>query len=299
VLHNNLSYQLSKLGISQIITEVNGGKLRHTIKKVGPAVSYALSPDGQVLATGSYYHEIKLWNLKTGKLLRTLAGNSHEVDALAISPDGKTLASGGRFGGPSLAPAPGYVAPKDIPCRASANGCEEIKLWDLDTGKLRKTIRGDSGGVKSLAFSPDGKMLATSSKKIKLWDLDTGKLLRSLNEESNARSIAFSPDGKTLATGDYNGTILLWDLKTKNPPRIMSGNEAPSLFVAFSPDGKMLASSGSSGGAIKIWNLQTQDLPQTIEGNSYQVSALAFSPDSQTIAAGGSDKTIKLWQVVP
>jgi WD40 repeat protein len=128
------------------------------------------------LVSGSQDKTIKLWNLRTGQLLRTIKGHAGAVTSVALSPNGETLVSGSED--------------------------KTIKLWNVSTGKLSKTLAGHAGGVKSVVISRDGKILASSGdyedNTIKLWNLATGKLMQSLPENSNA--IAFSPDGKTLVT---------------------------------------------------------------------------------------------------
>ncbi len=108
--------------------------------------SVAFSPDGQTMVSGSFDKTLKLWNLKTGKLLRTLTGHSDFVRAVAISPDGQTIVSGG--GGTEV------------------NTDKTIRLWNLKTGKLLDTLQGHSQGISSLAIAPDGQTLVTASNEL-------------------------------------------------------------------------------------------------------------------------------------
>ena len=154
-------------------------------------LSVSFSPDGKTLASGSGDKTIKLWDITTGKEIRTLQGHSSSVASVSFSPDGKTLASG------------------------SYNNI--IKLWDITTGMEIPTLRGHSEGFWSVSFSPDGKTLASGNddKTIKLWDIITGTEIRTLQGHSSAvLSVSFSPDGKTLASGSDDNTIKLWDITT-------------------------------------------------------------------------------------
>ena len=271
------------------------GALLHTLTgHKYSVVSVAISPDGLTLASGSYDKTIKLWNLKTGALLHTLTGHEDHVSSVAISPDGLTLASGSYD--------------------------KTIKLWNLKTGALLRTLTGNESFVRSVAISPDGLTLASGSvdSTIKLWNLKTGDLLRTLTgHESSVVSVAISPDGLTLASGSsaissssflfksispdgltlgsVDSTIKLWNLKTGDLLRTLTGHEEAVVSVAISPDGQTLAS-GSEDKTIKLWNLKTGDLLRTLTGHENYVYSVAISPDGQTLASGSADNTIKLWE---
>jgi len=153
--------------------------------------SVNFSPDGKTLVSGSGDGTIELWNVETGKEIRTLKGHDSPVSILNFSPDGKTLVSG------------------------SGNGT--IKLWNVETGKEIRTRQGHDSPVGSVNFSPDGKTLVSGSwdRTIKLWNVETGKEIRTLKGHYYpVRSVNFSPDGKTLVSGSDDGTIKLWNVET-------------------------------------------------------------------------------------
>jgi WD40 repeat protein len=285
---------------------VNTGNLLQTFEGHSKWVnSVAYSPDGQtlasgsndnnssiVLASGSFDDTIKLWNVKTGKLLQTLEGNSHSVNSVAYSPDGQTLASGGSISYQEL------IRLKYSPDLASGSYDQSIKLWDVKTGKLLQTLKGDSGSVKSVAYSPDGQTLASGSyDQTKLWDVKTGKLLQTLKGHSGSvKSVAYSPDGQTVASGSDDNTIKLWNVKTGKLLQTLEGHSSWVNSVAYSPDGQTVAS-GSRDSTIKLWNVKTGKLLQTLEGHSISVNSVAYSPDGQTLASGSGDDTIKIWRL--
>ncbi len=164
---------------------------------------------------------------------------------------------------------------------------------------LQRTLTGHSKGVRSVAISPDGKTLTSSSydKTIKLWNLVTGKQIRTFTGHSNwVYSVAISPDGKTLASGSSDKTIKLWNLATGEQIRTLTGHSEGIISVAISPDGKTLAS-GSGDKTIKLWNLATGKQIRTLTGHSEGVRSVAISPDSKTLTSGSYDKTIKLWNL--
>ncbi|ARV61578.1 serine/threonine protein kinase [Nostocales cyanobacterium HT-58-2] len=161
------------------------------------------------------------------------------------------------------------------------------------------TLKGHSSDVNSVAFSPNGKLLASGSDDdtIKLWDLANKQEIRALKEHSGwVWAVAFSPDGKTLASASADKTIKLWNVQTGKEIRTLEGHSAGVSSIAFSADGKTLAS-GSLDKTIKLWNLETGKEIRTFTGHSKAVACVAFAPDGATLASGSWDKTIKLWNL--
>ena len=159
--------------------------------------------------------------------------------------------------------------------------------------RLVATLTGHGNSVLSVAFSPDGKMLASGSARIKLWDVATQRELRTL---AGRGVVAFSPDGRILASGSGDKAIQLWDVATGGPLRTLRGHDSPVYSVAFSPDGRTLAS-GSHDKTIRLWNVATGRELRTQDGHAGQVFSVAFSPDGETLASGGEDGTVRLWGV--
>lgn len=238
----------------------------------------AFSPNGKILASGGSDKVIKLWNIETGQLLKSLEGHAESVLSVAFSPDGKMLASGGAD--------------------------KTVKLWNVATGREIKLPEGHAGLVRSVAFSPDSQTLASGSddKTVKLWNVGTGQLITKLEgHTSYVFSVAFSPDGNTLATGSDDKTIKLWSVVTKRLVTTLTGHTDRVASVAFSPDGQTLAS-GSADKTIKLWNVVSGKQTKVLRGSTSFVNSVAFSPDGKTLASGDSDEalnspTVKLWNV--
>ncbi|MEK6705313.1 MAG: WD40 repeat domain-containing protein [Bdellovibrionota bacterium] len=286
--------------------------------------SVAFSPNGKMIASGSDDQTIRLWDTKTGKLIRMLNVEYCTAESVAFSPDGKVLAAGYNDGtiqlwdietGKNISTLKDYSGSSvyvvysiafspDGTLLVSGNLLGQVMLWDVQTGKKIKELDKHQGIVNSVAFSLSGNMIASGSndRTIHLFDTKTRKLIRSLSKYfSMVESVAFSPDSKVLASGSNGGKIQLWDVKTGE--NIWTLNVDPDSYttifsVAFSPDGKVLAS-GSNGGKIQLWDVKTGKNIKTLNERLGGILSVAFSPDGKTLASGSNDNTIMLWKIEP
>ena len=278
----------------------------------------AFSPDGKLLAvasgTGVWLYTVE--NLEAVALLP-----SGRVNSISFSSDGATLASGGTLGGNADVrlwdvatasntttftfqnPVMAYlVLSPDGKSFIFPSGSGILERLDLVTGRLTSAALvgnvGNWGWGISMAYSPDGKTLATASRDenaVLLWDVATRTKTATLEgHEREVRSVSFSPDGRTLASGSGDGTVRLWDVATRTISAPPLDNGWQPLCVAFSPDGATLAY-GTFNGSVPIWDARTGQKIATFDRHRGEVRAIAYSPDGAILATASDDGNVSLW----
>ncbi|NJM65994.1 MAG: NACHT domain-containing protein [Acaryochloris sp. RU_4_1] len=153
------------------------------------------------------------------------------------------------------------------------------------------------GNILSVAFSPDGRWIATgdANNQVRLWRMKDDQLLLTFAGHPDwVRSVLFSADSQTLISGSDDQTIRFWDVNTGNCLKTLSDPVSRVASIALSPDGCTLVSSGEDG-AVHLWDVCTGQYTQALQGHTQQVWSVAFSPDGQRIASGGEDQTVRLW----
>jgi WD40 repeat protein len=292
-------------------------------------LSVVMTPNGKVIISGGdceksnkQCHNIKLWDVTTGREITNFQGHSQNVNTLAITTDGKTLVSGSDDKtikvwslqtnqlihnlNDHVDAVHSLAISADNKTLVSGSDDKTIKVWNLSTGKLIRTLIGHKYWVRSVDISPDGLTLASGSfdKTIKIWNINQEEAIENLNTSSQTViAVAFSPDGKILASASRDRTIKLWNMQTFQEIRTLKEEGNNINTIAFSPDGKILASAGRDTSSeqiyhtIKLWNVDTGAEILTLTGHSNTVTSLTFSADGKFLVSGGEDNLIKIWQV--
>jgi WD40 repeat protein len=182
-------------------------------------------------------------------------------------------------------------------------GYREVRLMDASTKQQVAILGGHASGVRAVAFSRDGRLLAAAgglparSGEVRIWDVADRKLLHILKGDSDCiYGVAFSPDGKTIATASYDKLVKLWDVATEKEIRTYQDHIDAVYAVAFTPDGQRLIS-GAADRTVKIWNVATGERLYTLSEPQDGINTIAIDPSGKFLAAGGLDKSIRIWSL--
>jgi WD40 repeat protein len=245
------------------------------VAHLAPVESLAWSPDGNVLASGSF-QAVTLWDARTGQVRSRLGGFADRVVALTFSSDGQMLATGGG-------------APTE-------DG--EIKIFDVATAKVRTDIKnGHSDTVFGVAFSPDGKTLATcaADKFVKTWEVPSGKFVKAFEGHSHhVLDVGWKADGKLLASAGADNIVKVWDFEKGEQARTITGHSKQVTRLQFVGNkAEFITCSGDQ--QVRVWNADNGSNPRNFGDTGDYLYALAVSADGSLVAAGGEAGVVRLY----
>jgi WD40 repeat protein len=284
-------------------------------------LSVGFSPDGEHLVAGSDEGPVCVWDLSTAKEILLLQGHQGHVNSAVFSPDGKRILTASDDGTTRLwnaasgeqmlvvedkppgeedfpAPPVRFAAFSPDGTRIAIQSPTAASIWDTAAGKKIMTLAWDARGA-SVAFSPDGKSIATTSMDatVRLWNAETGAPISVLRgHEGEVLSAAFSADGKRIVSASWDKTARIWDVASATEIAVLRGHESWVWSAEFSSDGKRIVTS-SGDQSVRVWNAEPDEPIAVLNGHSDDVLSAAYSPNGSRIVTASKDKTAQIWNL--
>jgi WD40 repeat protein len=241
---------------------------------VAVATTMALSPQGDIVASGNSDGTVKLWEVETGKVIAKWKGHAGWVQSVCWSPDGKRVVSGSRRDGMA-------------------------RVWDVKSSKFSLGLKTGHESVHAVSYSPDAKSIATggyNESGIRIWDSNTGKLLSKIEHVWPVWSLVWTSDQKKIISGTGHGSIMIFDTATSQQIAILEGHTYIVYSITLFHNGRLLSST-SIDGIVHLWNLDTQLEVCPPLWHESNVGCLAFSADGTLLATACDDQNAYVWDI--
>ena len=189
---------------------------------------------------------------------------------------------------------------------ATADGVGRLRIWELGTHRLVRTIRARVP-LCGVAWSPDGALVGggqcgdynfSYASATRVWDAHTGRLVFRTSGLPAAMMLRFSPDSRSIVTPSLTGTAEIWSLAHDRQVATLTGHSGQVMSVAYSPDGTLVATGGTDGTA-RVWNARTGAQLLVLAGHNAQINAVAFTPDGRRLVTASQDGTLRVWDITP
>lgn len=243
----------------------------------GDFLAVAFSPNGNYIIGGRRDRTIRLWDVRTGELLRTFVGHEFGLRTVTFSPDGQFIASGSHDG--------------------------TVRLWETESGKQVRMFQGYTDGIhfsESVHFSPDGKLIVAGGTDgtVRLWETKTGKEFGEIRVADDViRFAGFSPDGRKIHIFVSDGSIETWEIATNRQVQLTTKRSDRWGYTAdLSPDGKFMIL-GTFDGAAVLENAENGDEVKVFQEGKHVLRGIAFGPTGRTFASIAYDGNIWLWNI--
>ncbi|WP_372368674.1 protein kinase [Candidatus Uabimicrobium sp. HlEnr_7] len=237
-----------------------------------PVNSIVISNDGKWLISGSDDKTIRLWSLKTRKVVTVLAGHNSSILKVAISPQGQFIASG--------------------------SSDKTIRIWNMGKNKAIFVLFGHKEPVTFVKFHPQGRSIVSASqdRTTRLWNIVTGQEIRTFKEDQAlVNDICFSPDGNTIGIAYKTKPAVLLNLGTEVPLAYIDRENKSTRGITYSKDGKFVASATNS--IVRLWRAPHNKHVAFFGDHSSKVNSVSYSPNAQHFVSSSDDKTVKVWNV--
>ncbi len=260
---------------ANLLSRASGKFVKAFIGKASPYKMYdaGFSADGKRLLTASSDSRARLWDVKTGKNIKTLKGSNHDsMRTIAINAHGTHALVGSRS--------------------------KKVHYWDITTTDHDRKLIGHTRSLRAVAISPDGKYALTGGEdcSVRYWNLTQEDanlcLLKMLKGHmSYVLSVSFNADGRYALTASSDKTAILWDLDTGEKRMVLTGHTKSVIEAIFSPDGKK-ALTASDDGTVRIWDLTTGDVLKILNDHSDSILSMSMSSDRELLATSSRDGSI-------